>query len=67
MDISKGVKYGTEVWINNATDDLKKTECLCLNCENIKLCDTAKQLYNMCVIDDIAIMITRCKDFKLKI
>lgn len=56
----KIVKHGVEVWTNEETDELRKTECLCLNCEKLVTCKMAKKLYEICVNDDMAMMITRC-------
>ena len=63
MEIERIVKYGTEVWANTKTDELRKTDCLCLNCKIIDDCSTAKKLYQICKEDDMAMMITRCKNY----
>lgn len=58
--------HNSIVWVNIMMDELRKTECLCLNCKDIKDCEIASKLYGICVNNDIATMITRCKIFTLK-
>ena len=67
----KETHYGTEVLVNKEMDTLRKTECLCLNCENMKPglpehCGIAQQIYNICVAQNVAMAITRCPIFKPK-
>ena len=57
------VKYGSTVWSNVAMDELRKTECLCLNCANIEDCYIAKFFHDECETYDIAMMVTRCMRF----
>lgn len=59
-------RFGATVWENTFTDQLRKRECLCFSCDKIKECNQAKQLYNICKTNDMALMITRCKNFKIK-
>ena len=58
------VHYGGHVWVNPTTETLRKTECLCLNCSNMKQgntnCPIAKSLYGICVESNIALAVTRC-------
>ena len=58
------VHYGIPVWVNPTTEALRKTECLCLNCANMKPgeanCPIAKSLYNICVGSNIALVVARC-------
>lgn len=56
-------KYGVKVWQNKEMDELRKDECLCLNCDHIKECDTATAGYKLCVSDNIAFMVTRCPNY----
>lgn len=60
------VKYGSTVWSNVAMDELRKTECLCLNCSDLKECYISKFFDDECETYDIALMVTRCKRFKEK-
>ena len=65
-------KYKTEpeepddVWANTEMDELRRKECLCLNCErkndNIPYasCPVAKSIYDICLKHDMAMAITRC-------
>lgn len=63
-------KYGNKVWTNETMDNLRKTECLCLNCANMKPgdnnCPIANTLYQICLADNVAMAITRCPLWKPK-
>ena len=67
--VEKVVKYGVEVFSNLDADELRKTECLCLNCGNLRLdsrednCPIANRLYDICVAENVAMQITRCPIF----
>lgn len=57
--------YGQEVWVNPMTEPLRKNECLCLNCGNLKPgkednCRIAQAFYEICVKENIALIVTRC-------
>ena len=58
-------KYGKTVWSNVDMDELRRTECLCLNCSKMSSCQTAKHLYNACKDFNIAMAITRCPDWEI--
>lgn len=65
------VHYGKTVWVNPTTETLRKTECLCLNCSNLKPdqsdnCHIAQSLFQICVLENIAMAITRCPMFQQK-
>ncbi|OGF62815.1 hypothetical protein A2662_02825 [Candidatus Giovannonibacteria bacterium RIFCSPHIGHO2_01_FULL_45_33] len=67
----KETHYGKEVLVNKEMDMLRKTECLCLNCGNMKPgqadhCHVASALYKICVIENVSMAITRCPIFKPK-
>ncbi len=51
--------YGTDVWTNKYMDELRRTECLCLNCKYIG-CQTSRTLYEFCKENDLALAVTRC-------
>lgn len=57
---------GSMVWINPDTEAMRRSECLCLNCCKMTDCKTAHELYEICVRDDIAFMMTRCKAYEPK-
>ncbi len=61
------VKYGSTVWSNVEMDELRKTECLCLNCTDLESCWIANLLHEHCEFYNLAFMMTRCKDFKQKV
>jgi hypothetical protein len=46
--------YGKQVWTNILMDELRHSDCLCLNCNQIDRCIIAQKLYEMCKISDIA-------------
>ena len=61
--------YGSMVWVNPATETLRRTECLCLNCSNLKPgqpdnCHIAQAFYSVCVEENVALAVTRCPLWK---
>jgi hypothetical protein len=62
-EIVKKEHYGVEVWENVITDKVRKTKCLCFNCRKLGKCDIANHLYQFCKKNNIALMMTRCKEF----
>ncbi len=60
----KKEKYDTEVYVNEDMDEIRKDECLCLNCMDLGKCKTAKKGYELCVEENIAFMVTRCPCWK---
>jgi hypothetical protein len=63
--IEEKIKYGVKVWVDSEMDELRRERCLCLNCRILNDCDTAKNLYEICKTQDMAMMITRCKYYIL--
>lgn len=63
MRIELESHFGAEVYTNKNTDYLRRNECLCLNCKSMSKCPIAKQLFTLCVENDLAMMMTRCKSF----
>jgi hypothetical protein len=62
--IERVEKYGEIVWANIEMDELRKKECLCLSdCTNLNKCEKAKNLYEMCKENGMAMMITRCRSY----
>lgn len=64
MKLKIETHFNEPVMVNLDTDIMRKTECLCLNCSIMKDCDSAKQFYSICCTKNIALMVTRCKNFK---
>jgi hypothetical protein len=63
--------YGQEVWVNPTTESVRRDECLCLNCKNIKpgksdSCHIAHSFYLICVKENIALAVTRCPLWETK-
>lgn len=59
-EIRKVVKYGVEVSADLEMDELRRERCLCLNCGDIESCQAAKQLFEICKINNMALAVTRC-------
>lgn len=69
--VLKGEFYDALVSYNPIMDELRKNNCLCLNCELMTKiretnCNIANQLYEISVKNDMAMAITRCKKYVLK-
>lgn len=67
----KDIYFGQEVYVNPTTESLRESECLCLNCGNLKPgqsdnCHIAQALYQICVKENVAFPITRCPIWKPK-
>ncbi len=65
------VHHGHEVWVNPTIESLRRTECLCLNCDKLDpgepdSCSIATAFYKICVKTDVALAVTRCPFFDLK-
>ncbi len=61
--------YGTRAWTNPTTEAIRRDECLCWNCDNLKInepdnCTIAEALYQIVKRDNLALMITRCPKWK---
>jgi hypothetical protein len=56
-------KYGAEVWQHPEMDELRRKQCLCLNCQDMQGCPTAATLFELCNRRDVALAVTRCPDF----
>lgn len=59
------VHYERKVWVNPTTESLRRDECLCLNCDALKIgkpenCPVAGKLYELCKGANIALAVTRC-------
>lgn len=65
------VHHDSKVWVNPTTESLRRTECLCFNCDKSKPgqsdhCQIASSLYQICVKENVAFALTRCPVFSLK-
>ncbi len=61
--------YVEIVWVNPTTEAMRKAECLCWNCDNLKPdkpdnCVKAEALYQIIKRENVALMVTRCPDWK---
>ena len=63
--------YGAVVWTHTEMDKLRKTECLCRLCADLVIgeepdenCKIASALYAICKAGDIAMSVTRCKNYQ---
>ena len=61
--------HGSRVWSNVAVDELRRTECLCVNCGRLRTgsadnCQFAQRLYEICKDGSIALLLTRCKHWE---
>ena len=59
-------KYGVSVWADLEMDELRKYNCLCLNCSKMGNCEQGSKLYDICCRYNLATMITRCPDWEKK-
>lgn len=58
-------KYGKRVKQHPEMDELRRTQCLCLNCLDIQDCPVAEKLYGLCKEHNIALAVTRCPAFNI--
>jgi len=63
FNVKQVEKYGKVVWQHSEMDELRKTQCLCLNCSKMKSCSAAKVFYEKCQMQDMALAVTRCPNF----
>ncbi len=57
------IHYTAEVWTDEAMDGLRRERCLCLRC-GVSECPAAKVLHGICIMRDLAIVVTRCPIWK---
>ena len=65
------VHYGETVWVNPTTENLRRDECLCFNCDNMKPgepdhCHIASAFYEVCKRENVALIVARCPLWKPK-
>jgi len=65
-NVVKVDRYGTTIYEHTKADKRRIEECLCLHCDKLADCSTAKDLYAICVRNNIAMIITRCKEWRIK-
>lgn len=68
----EGFFHGKKVWAHLSMDQLRKSECLCLNCANLKPgepdnCSIAQSFFEICVRENVALAVTRCPLWKSKL
>ena len=61
---SKEEHYGETVTVSVEIERMRKDNCLCLQCLNIKGCPYAKKFYDVCKVGGIALAVTRCREFE---
>src|SRR3989344_1288760 len=64
-------RYGEKVWVNPTTEEIRREECLCWNCDNLKIgepdnCVKAEKLYQVCKSENLAVILTWCPIWKPK-
>ncbi|MCR4322864.1 MAG: hypothetical protein NUV61_02140 [Candidatus Azambacteria bacterium] len=59
-------KYGVQVLQHPEMDDLRRTQCLCLNCAEMQDCAIAAAGFELCKKYNIAYAVTRCPYFDMK-
>lgn len=64
MKLKVETHFNEPVITNLDTDNMRKTECMCLNCGIMNDCESAKKFYAICCDNNIALMVTRCRNFK---
>jgi hypothetical protein len=55
---------GITVWQHPDMDFLRQGHCLCLNCDIMGECGTAKSLGNICVSESVLLAVTRCPKYR---
>ena len=68
----EAVFHGKRAWAHPIMDSLRREECLCLNCDNLKPgqsdnCHIAQTFYEVCVKENVALAVTRCPFWEPKI
>lgn len=58
--------YGEMVRVSCLGESLRKENCLCLLCAYMKNCPFAKEFYENCKRGNIALMVTRCREWQPK-
>lgn len=66
--LEQQTKYGIDVKVNSLMEQLRPSECLCLNCASLRPgqadnCQIAERLYHICVGEHVALAVTRCPVF----
>ena len=65
FQVVKVEKYGALVFQHPQMDELRRSQCLCLNCSKMKKCEIASAGYELCKKHNIAYAVTRCPVFDL--
>jgi len=64
--VSKIEKYGVLVFQHPEMDELRRSQCLCLNCQKMDNCEIAHAGFELCKKFNIAYAVTRCPIFEKK-
>ncbi len=59
-------KYGALVYTHPEMDELRRKQCLCLNCTKTADCEIAHAGYELCKKYNVAYAMTRCPEFVKK-
>jgi hypothetical protein len=68
--IIRVTRHGQTVWENTTAEAIRREECLCLHCGNLKLgndpgnCPIAQQFYEICKVHGTAFVLSRCDSWK---
>jgi len=63
--VTQTQKYDTLVFQHSEMDELRRSQCLCLNCSKMKHCEIASAGFELCMKYNIAYAMTRCPVFEL--
>ena len=70
VELDRITKYGWTSWQDSEMDELRRGRCLCLRCANLlpglSNCPSAEVLFALCKTRGMAMMITRCADYRGK-
>jgi hypothetical protein len=64
-EVQREIHYDTSVLVNQKTEPMRREECLCLNCD-YENCEVAHGLFATCKDYSLALIVTRCPDFKFR-
>lgn len=70
-DIQKVVRHDNETYEDAITDAIRAERCMCWKCSKLKPkqtdnCPVAQQLYDLCVMHEMATCVSRCALFSPK-
>jgi len=59
-------EYGVQVYQHPEMDELRRIQCLCLNCSFMYHCKIAQKGYKLCKEYNVAYAMTRCPNWRKK-